>query len=259
MPFILDYLPNFLLIFCRITGFFVTAPIFSMRGVPASFKVGISFFVTLIVFSMVGIGEVVPLDGLYILGIIKESLLGLLLGFIAYLFFTVVQISGAFVDMQMGFGIANVIDPMTGAQSPILGSFKFFIAVLLFLSMNGHHYLLLGIMESYEWVPLHNTWWTHIGNGDVSNFVLDSFITAFALAFQMAAPLVVAMFLVDLGLGMLARTAPQFNVFVIGIPLKILVGFLLLLIMVPGFLYLFEELFKTLFASFNRLMSGLSG
>jgi flagellar biosynthetic protein FliR len=78
------------------------------------------------------------------------------------------------------------------------------------------------------------------------------------MAFQLAAPLVVAMFLADLGLGMLARTAPQFNIFVIGIPLKIIIGFLLLLVMIPGFLALFQALFAELFEAMYRLMSGMA-
>jgi flagellar biosynthetic protein FliR len=258
MPFILDYLPNFLLIFCRITGFFVAAPVFSQRNVPAMFKIGISLFVTLIAFSAVGMGEAAVFDWAFVLAIVKESLLGLLLGFTAYLFFTAAQIAGSFVDMQMGFGIANVIDPITGAQSPILGNFKFFIAMLLFLSMNGHHYLLSAILDSYEWIPLDNGWLAQIASGSVSTFLFDSFVRVFKMAFQLAAPLVVAMFLTDLGLGMLARTAPQFNVFVIGIPLKIIIGFIVLLVMVPGFLALFQGLFAELFDALYRLMSGMA-
>jgi flagellar biosynthetic protein FliR len=258
MQVILDYLPNFLLIFCRITGFFVTAPVFSTRGVPAAFKIGISLFVTLIAFSSVGLGEAAAFDWEYALSIVKESLLGMLLGFTAYLFFTAAQIAGSFVDMQMGFGIANVIDPMTGVQSPILGNLKFFVAMLLFLSMNGHHYLLSAIMDSYAWIPLDNAWLKNIASGSVSTFLFESFVQVFKMAFQLAAPLVVAMFLADLGLGMLARTAPQFNIFVIGIPLKIIIGFLLLLVMIPGFLALFQALFAELFEAMYRLMSGMA-
>ena len=254
MQWILTYLPNFLLIFCRITSFFVVAPIFSFRGVPVQFKIGLSFFVTLLVFSAVGMEEPAAFDYTYLLSVIREVLVGLVLGFTAYLFFTAVQVSGSFVDLQMGFGIANVVDPLTGTQSPVIGNFKFIIAILLFLAVNGHHYLLHGLMDSYRWVPISNELFARIYRGDVSNFLLDSFIQMFYLAFQLAAPLIVSLFLADVALGILARTAPQFNIFVVGLPFKIMLGFVVILVMIPGFLFLFQHLFQTLFESMRQLV-----
>lgn len=255
---ILQALPGFLLILCRITAFFVTVPIFSMRGVPVQFRIGIAFFVTFLTFTTMEAVSV-EMDALYILLILREVLVEILLGLVAYLFFTITQIAGSFVDMQMGFGIANVIDPMTGAQSPVLGNFTFFIATLLFLAMDGHHYLLIGIMNSYDWVPLDNALFTRILEGGISSFLLETLGTMFLLAFQLVAPLIAALFLVDIALGMLARTVPQFNVFVIGLPLKILVGYLVLIIMVPGFLFLFQQLFSRLFEAMNELLMIIRG
>ncbi len=258
MELLMQVLPAFLLVLSRVTAFFVTVPIFSMRGVPAQFKVGIAFFVSLFTVLSMNV-ESVPMDGIYIMTVIREVLIGILLGFVAYLFFTVTQIAGSFVDMQMGFGIANVVDPMTGAQSPILGNLKFFLAVLTFLAIDGHHYLLMGIMNSYDWVPLDNEFFTRIYEGSVSTFLLRTLSTMFVLAFQLSAPLITALFLVDVALGMLARTAPQFNVFVIGLPLKILVGYIVYLVMIPGFLFLFQQLFSHLFAALNEMLMTLQG
>lgn len=258
MELLMQVLPAFLLVLSRVTAFFVTVPIFSMRGVPAQFKVGIAFFVSLFTVLSMNV-ESVPMDGIYIMTVIREVLIGILLGFVAYLIFTVTQIAGSFVDMQMGFGIANVVDPMTGAQSPILGNLKFFLAVLTFLAIDGHHYLLMGIMNSYDWVPLDNEFFTRIYEGSVSTFLLRTLSTMFVLAFQLSAPLITALFLVDVALGMLARTAPQFNVFVIGLPLKILVGYIVYLVMIPGFLFLFQQLFSHLFAALNEMLMTLQG
>lgn len=253
MGFILQYLPNFLLIFCRITAFFVVAPVFSAKNVPNQFKIGLSFFITLIVFSTIDPSSM-TFDGVYLVAIMKEIVIGLLIGFVAYLFFTVVQISGSFIDMQMGFSMANIIDPMTGTQSPILGNLKFMLAVLLFISMNGDHYFIHAIVDSYKWVPLSNEAFAHIYNGQVSEFLLQSFATVFLLAFQMAAPMIAALFLIDVGLGILARTAPQFNIFVIGMPLKVLVGFILLTLLFPSFLNLFSDLFTMMFNAMQKLL-----
>ncbi|MEX2462219.1 MAG: flagellar biosynthetic protein FliR [Paenibacillaceae bacterium] len=257
MGYILQYLPNLLLIFCRITAFFIVAPVFSAKNVPNHFKIGLSFFVTLIAFSTIEQSSMI-FDGVYVVALMKEIVIGLLLGFVGYLFFTVVQISGSFIDMQMGFSMANIIDPMTGTQSPILGNLKFMLAVLLFITFNGDHYFIHAIVDSYTWVPLSNDAFAHIYNGQVSEFLLQSFVTVFRLAFQMAAPMIAALFLVDVGLGILARTAPQFNIFVIGMPLKVLVGFILLTLIFSSFLNLYSELFSLMFGTMQKLLEILA-
>ena len=96
----------------------------------------------------------VPQDLSYVILIVQEVLVGLLLGFTAYLIMTVVQTAGAFIDIQIGFSMANVIDPFTGTSSPLIGNFKYYLALLVFLSMNGHHYLFDAIMYSYDWIPI---------------------------------------------------------------------------------------------------------
>lgn len=258
METLLQSFPVFLLIFCRISAFFVVIPVFSSQSLPATFKIGLSFLVALVVFSSRGTGIVVPQDLTYILLVAREALIGLLLGFIGYLMFMTIQTAGSFIDIQIGFGIANVIDPMTGASAPIIGNFKYMIALLLFLSMNGHHYLLNAIVYSYNWVPLDNDLFVKMINGSLSEFLVRSFAQSFMLAFQMSAPLVTALFLTDIGLAFLARTAPQYNVFVIGVPLKIIIGLALLLILMPSLAALFQNLFDIMFESMQNLL-GLMG
>ncbi|WP_055108449.1 flagellar biosynthetic protein FliR [Paenibacillus ihumii] len=253
MEILLQGISVFLLVFCRMTAFFVVAPIFSSRGVPNSFKIGLSAAVALLIVIIKGFNQPVPTDYSYILFIIRELLIGLLMGYVAQLLFTVIQMAGSFIDIQMGFGIVNVIDPMTGSSAPVLGNFKYIIATLLFLSMNGHHYLLDAVIRSYNWMPLSNELFQRISQGNLSEFLVSTFSQAFLLSFQLAAPLVVALFVTDVALGFLARTAPQFNVFVIGIPLKILVGLAMLLLLIPSLIYAFENLFQVLFKSLHNL------
>src|SRR5690606_7062960 len=98
---ILQGFPVFLLIFCRMTAFFVVAPVFSSRGVPNTFKIGLGFFISFIVYLTYGIHESVMFDAAYALIIIREILVGLLIGFVVYLFFAIVQTAGAFMDLQI--------------------------------------------------------------------------------------------------------------------------------------------------------------
>lgn len=247
----------FMLIFCRMTAFFVVAPVFSTRSVPASFKIGISGIISLFILLMQGVNQPVPVDMEYILLILREILIGLLIGYVAYMIFAVIQTAGSFIDIQIGFGIANVIDPMTGTTAPVIGNFKYIFATLIFFSINGHHYLLDAVIRSYNWMPLNNDVFLRIASGNVTEFLVSAFGQSFVLAFQMAAPLIATLFLTDVALGFLARTAPQFNVFVIGIPLKILVGLAMLLLLVSGFVYAFEHLFEVMFRAIHQLFGTL--
>lgn len=258
METVLQSFSGFMLIFCRITAFFVVAPVFSSRNVPGTVKIGLSVFVAFLTFSGLGL-QPVPIDAVYLISVIKEVLVGLLLGFIGYMIFTVVQIAGSFIDMQMGLSMANIIDPLTGASSPITGNLKFMVAMLLFLSFNGHHMLLQAIVQSYDWIPLQNDTFSQMYSGNMSEFMLRTFTDSFTLAFQMAAPLVVALFLTDVGLGILARTAPQFNIFVIGMPLKIFIGLILLAFLFPEMLGLFQNMFEEMFKALEKAIAILSG
>jgi flagellar biosynthetic protein FliR len=258
MELVLAHLPTMMLILCRVTSFFVVAPVFSFRTVPNTFKIGLSVFVSLLTFMAIGTKAAVNFDTMYILLVVREIMMGVLLAFLAYLFFCTAQIAGSFLDIQIGFGIANIIDPMTGASSPLIGNFKYMIAVMVFLAFDGHHYFLQAIMNSYSWVPLNNGLFGSIASGGVSDFLVRSFVTMFTIAFQMSLPVLAAMFLTDLGLGLLTRVAPQFNIFVVGVPLKIMLGFLVLIVLFPSLVGLFEDLFSSMFASMQQLLQMLA-
>jgi flagellar biosynthetic protein FliR len=251
--------PAFLLILCRITSFFLTAPVFSSRNVPPMIKLGLAFYVSLIVFAALGRQSPAEIDALYVLSILKEILTGVVIGFTANLFFMAVQMAGGLIDIQLGFGMANLIDPVTGTSAPLTGNLKFMLAMLLLFSFNGHYYLLQAIMASYDWLPLDNSLWTRLYSGQMTEFLTRSFGTVLSLAFQLAAPLVVSLFLVDIGLGILAKTAPQFNLFVVGLPVKIAVGLLILLLLIPDYGGLYHDLFDRMFAAVRDLMRVLAG
>jgi flagellar biosynthetic protein FliR len=258
MELFFQFWPNLMLIFCRITAFFVVVPVYSSRNVPTTFKIGLSMFISFIIFAALGMNNPVPMDAQYVLLILREILVGLLLGFLVYMLFTAVQTAGSFMDIQIGYGIANVIDPMTGASTPMLGNLKYMIAMLLFLAFDGHHFLIRAIIDSYQWIPIQNELFTRIYQGQINEFLIKSFSTMFYLAFQLAAPVVAALFLTDLGLGLLTRVAPQFNVFVVGVPIKIIIGLLVIIIVFPELVSLFHGLFITVEDSVYKLMRLIS-
>lgn len=249
-------IPVFLLILVRVSAFFVTLPLFSYRTIPGHFKIGFSFFLSLIIFYTVDV-TVIEIDGTYILLVLKEAMVGLLVGLIAYFLLSAIQIAGGFIDFQMGFAIANVVDPQTGAQSPLMGQYFYIIALLFLLSVNGHHLLIDGIYNSYQFISIDA--FIPFQNGSIADFVIDTFNKMFLIAFQMAIPIVGCLFLVDVALGIIARTVPQLNVFVVGLPLKILVSFMVIFIFLSLYVSLVNRLFESMFKVMRQLMQLFGG
>lgn len=258
MDLVLMQLPVFLLVFVRMTAFFVSAPFFSIRNVPGQFKIALGFLMALISFQYVPVIDEIPMDLTFLVHVIKEVLVGVILGLICEIMFAAVQVAGGLMDMQMGLSMANVIDPRTGAYIPVTGNFKNILATLYFFSVDGHHMLIRGVISSYQAIPLDRLW-APIGSEQVMMTAVKVFVQMFLSAFMIAAPLVVALFLVDVSLGIIAKSVPQFNIFVVGLPMKLLAGFLLLIVLMPAFLLTLNALFEKMFRGFAEMMKWLGG
>ncbi|WP_456275483.1 flagellar biosynthetic protein FliR [Bacillus sp. AK128] len=248
----------FLLILVRISGFFLTVPIFSYRTIPATHKIGLAAFLSFIMYYTIEIPQTLQFDEFYIMLIIKELLVGIMIGLTAFIILSAIQIAGGFIDFQMGFAMANVVDPQTGAQSPLMGQFLYIISLLFLLSVNGHHLLIDGIFYSYQAVPIDQLW-IPFGEEGMLNHLVKTFNSMFIIAFQMSLPLVGSMFLVDVALGIVARTVPQLNIFVVGMPLKILVSFIMLIVMMSIFVMLVGNLFEQAQFAMRELMYLIGG
>ncbi|MFT8319510.1 MAG: flagellar biosynthetic protein FliR [Bacillus sp. (in: firmicutes)] len=256
----IDFLPKFpafLLIFVRVTAFFLMLPLFSYRTIPSTHKVGLGFFLSVIMFINMN-PPTFTIDGTYYLLILKEALIGLLIGFLAYMIFSAVQIAGGLIDFQMGFAIANVLDPQTGAQSPLTGQYLYTVALFFLLTIDGHHLLLDGVFYSYHYIPL-NEAWIALGDENLILFVTKSFVLMFAIAFQMSIPVVASIFLVDIGLGIVARTVPQLNIFVVGVPIKIMAGLIILMIVMGVLMASVSHLFSTTLKAMREMMNIIGG
>ncbi|UED77359.1 flagellar biosynthetic protein FliR [Brevibacillus sp. DP1.3A] len=258
MNLFLMYLPVFLLVFVRMSAFFVTAPFFSIRGVPNQFKIGLAFIIAVISFQSLPVQGEIPMDLTFILYVMKEALVGVILGYICEMMFIAIQVAGGLMDMQMGLAMANVIDPKTGTYIPVTGNFKNILAVLYFFSIDGHHMLIRGVISSYQVIPV-DIMWAAFGSENVMMTAIKTFQTMFTSAFMIAAPIVVALFLVDLSLGIIAKSVPQFNIFVVGLPIKLLAGFLLLIVVMPAFLLTLNGLFGNMFRALAEMMNSLGG
>ncbi|WP_339072959.1 flagellar biosynthetic protein FliR [Bacillus velezensis] len=254
MNSIIDLFPAFLLVFIRISAFFVTVPVFGHRNLPAVHRIGFAFFLSVICFSTLKHAPEIEIGEQYMLLVIKEVVVGLSLGLIAFMMMTAIQIAGSFIDFQMGFSIANVIDPQSGTQSPLIGQFVYTLALLFMLSVNAHYLLLDGIYYSFQYIPLDQAF-PSFGNDQFGLFIAKSFSAMFIIAFQMSAPVVASLFLVDLALGIVARTVPQLNVFVVGLPLKIAVSFIMLIVCMSVMFVVVRNIFSLTVETMRNLLA----
>ena len=156
-------------------------------------------------------------------GLITEAMLALFLAFIVRLFLTSVQMAGHFISFQMGLAMANTVDPETGAQNTVLSQFLYLLIVLFFLAINGHHLMIHALVQSFQVVPPSGFALKPI----FAEILIKVSSDMFVIAIKMAAPIMIALFLSNLCLGIVARTVPQLNILMVGFPLNIGMGLIL--------------------------------
>lgn len=243
------------LVVLRLLGFFVAAPIFSGRNVPTYVKIGLSFIIATLVLSTQDISVVLYEDHLlaYTILIVKEFMIGVIIGFTVYLILNSVFLAGQLMDFQIGFSMVNVLDPLSEIQVPITGNFYYFLVTAMLLAVNGHHTMFRALFYSYEVLPVGQA---ILGSALVAEY-LRMIGAFFVIAFTIASPVVGAIFILDVALGILTKAAPQMNIFVVGLPLKLILGILTLIVITPMFVtvsdFLFNEMYKYMF----RMIEGM--
>ena len=222
----------FLLVLARWAGMVMLAPVFGARGVPGMVKLGLAVSIAILLYPLVlASNPSIPEELLPYVGIlIKEILVGLVIGFVVSAITAVLEGAGQLIDFQMGFTMGNSLDPVYGMQSPMMGNFQMILATMLLLATNAHHYLIAALVKSYAYVPV-NPSALPLGIA----FYVKLVSNIFALSVQLALPVFGALLLADIGVGLLSRTVPQLNVFSVMFGVKIIFGFVLLLLAVPFF------------------------
>lgn len=217
-----DLLSFFLTLF-RISIVLFLMPFYGGKSIPKTVKATLTLALAAALWPQLSFpGEMFPATGIgLIIMILGEVILGLILGVLVMFLFGAVQFGGQIIGFQMGFAMVNVVDPITGVSNAVTAHFLYMCTMLTFLVLNGHLQLLHALGLSFEYIPpggllLSNELATHIF--EFSNIM-------FTLAIRIAAPVMAALFLVDLALALISRAAPQMHVLVLGFPIKISVGF----------------------------------
>jgi flagellar biosynthetic protein FliR len=249
------HLDGFLLAFFRVGAMLAWAPGLGHRSVPLPHRAGLAALLAFIMTpTLTGSAREPARDALgWLLAVAGEVFVGLAIGFVAYLVLAAVEVAGELIGFEMGFSIAAVFDPAMGEQGTVVARFLHLLAMLLFLTMNGHHLLIRAVAVSFQRIRPGGVLEPAVAGGVVSlgGKLLQS-------GYALAAPLVGILLVLNVALALVGRVAPQTNVFLVGLPLSIGLGILGLLDDLPSFAQVFARLITDMPADIDVVFLGAS-
>ena len=244
----MEWLSPILWPFLRVLAVFTAAPVFSSRSLPMRTKIGLAFLVAYAAQASMPEQPVIDINGPRALGAVVQQLgVGLSIGFAARLIFSTFELAGQIVGFQMGLGFAAFFDPSTSAQSSAMGRFYNNMAMLLFIVMNGHLMVLMGVMHSFNAFPVDQNFLLALK--ELGLYRLGSEV--FSSAFWISLPVVAMLVFTNLVLGIVSRVAPQMNIYAIGFPITLSVGLIGVAITLP----MLEQPFATVLQRMMELFS----
>lgn len=217
-------LPGFVMVLFRISGIMVVAPFFGSAGVPGKVKVGLSLILAIALWPVLGQQMFVPptLPAI-IAAALAELLVGLTIGLSVAIIFAGVQLAATTISQQMGIGLADVFNPEFGESSDVLGVLSYWVGLMIFLAIGGHRMLIGSLLDSFVLIPPGG----FVVNDKVIGLLAGALSSAFVMAFKMSLPVVLALFLASIALGLINRTVPQLNILTAGFAIRTSVGMLL--------------------------------
>jgi len=220
-----SYIVGFILLFFRFAAMFATTPIFSHKNIPVTIKASMAFFFTIVFYPSLPELEIAINIPSIVIAILSEMLFGLVVGLILQISYNVITFAGGIISFMMGFSMASAIDPQSGVSMPIISQFLSLMGLMVLLSVNMHHWVLLFISDSLQHIPLGG----FIMQENLFTYILYATGKMFLVGFMIAFPIIALTWLSDVIFGMLMKTMPQFNLLVIGFPIKIMVAFVVLI------------------------------
>ncbi|RJP58521.1 MAG: flagellar biosynthetic protein FliR [Candidatus Auribacter fodinae] len=243
-----------LLIFARVGSMLFFMPVFSHESIPPLARVFFSVVVMIVLYPVVPVPDTFPASipllelSLYIL---KEFLLGFTLGFAANALLSVVQFAGSFMGRNMGFSEGSLIDPLFDEPIDPIGQYQFIIFMLIFLMLNGHHFLIKLISQSFEVAP--------IGGFQMTGPLLKKLVMTvgkiFVLGLQYAAPIMAFILITSFAFGIIGRAVPDMNLLILLLPIKIFIGLVGMVIIFPVLMYFLHLLMRTFYADLTTILS----
>lgn len=241
----------------RVAGVLAIAPVIGGPQVPVRVRAGLAVLITFLIYPAIGtIPAIEPLSAAGILTTVQQLLIGVSMGFVLQLVFTAVTLAGENIAMTMGLGFAVMSDPQNGVTVPVVSQFFMIMTTLLFLALNGHHALLQMLVQSFDSFPV-------AGNQFSQQPFIERFWqfllwskVIFRGALYVALPAVSALLTVNMVMGVMTRAAPQLNIFSVGFPITMVVGFVVIMVTLPGLVPILEKLLAEAFSVIAQLTGG---
>ncbi len=250
------WLAAFIFPLARILALIASAPIFGNRQIPARIKVGLAVAITILVAPTLEIPtdlDPASAQGMFVL--MQQIVAGLIMGFAIRLIFTAIEMAGDLAGMQMGLGFASFYDPQNASYTPVIAQFLGIIAALIFITVDGHLYMISALSESFHDFPIS----TSPPSAGAFRTITEWGGSMFRNALQFSLPLIGALLITNLALGILTRSAPQLNIFAVGFPITLAVGFAALMLTIPYLAPLMEHFTHTGLDTVSRVMIQLGG
>ncbi len=249
-----EYILVFTLVLLRISAMLALMPVIGETSVPIRVKAGLALLITMLVFSTIRLeaptlqaeSEIVAIG----LAMVGEVLIGVTIGFAVRVIFAGIQFAGNMVGLQMGLAIANVFDPVSSSQISIISEFQYLFAMLVYLAIDAHHLLIYAIVDSYRFVA---PFGFHFSESLMQSIVLFS-KGLFVTAVQISAPAMAVLIFSNVALGIVARTVPQINIFIVGMPLQIAAGLFILGLTIPFFASATQRVLNSLHTDIQALL-----
>lgn len=246
---------GFVLILFRMLAFVFAMPVFGTGPIPVNIKILLSIVLSVVLYPLVIVhaGSPMAISEEVVLWVLREIAIGLFLGFLMRFFFFAISIAGELIGVSSGLAAAQMFNPAMGVNSNIIEQFHALLATLFFLALDGHHFFLSGMAQSFDLLPIGIFGLNIKAFGSVGTLLTDVMI----FGVKMAAPILVSIFLAQLGLGIIGRAVPQINVFVTSLQVTVILTFLILILTVPANNVLMNEIAADMAGKFMRIMRAL--
>jgi flagellar biosynthetic protein FliR len=249
-------LAAFLLVLFRVTGLILVAPLLGDRPVPATVKISFALVLALILFPVLPVREfhgVLTVTG-YGIVIVRELLIGIVIGYAAQTVFAGVMMAGQLISFQMGLAMARAVDPVAGVSSTVISVLYRWVAMMVFIAVDGHLHMLTALADSYRVIGFGEA----VFDEPALKLILIMLNDLFIIAIRVAAPSTVVLFFTNSTLAILGRAMPQMHIFLVGLPLTMLLGYTILTLSVTGVVPYLGTLFEDFYEATQGLVEAMT-
>jgi len=247
----------FLLVLTRSSGIFFISPFLGSMNISLKIRACAAILVAVIIFPVVVKMYTINAPDttiMFAFTVVKELFIGWLIGLVGYITLAAVSMAGKIMDMQVGFAVVQMMDPTTQQQSGMIGTFLNNLTLIYFVVTNGHYVILSALAESFRIIPINSMVW----NDSLPQLMIDLTAGIFINGMKIAMPVTFAILLTNVGLGILARTMPQMNIFVVGIPMQLMIGTTMISMVLPFYILFLDVIFNEMYANISIAIKALA-